>query len=115
DRSLVTGAGTHLQNLHPVGNGELLGHEGDDIWLAYCLAALDRQRLVGIGLALEGAVDELFARDTFHCREHARIAYPTIAQVHDQLDLAKIVGHLFCLSRPEEDSRAVPAALPGAY
>ena len=28
----------------------MLGHEGDDVWLAYCLSHSDWQGIVGVGL-----------------------------------------------------------------
>src|SRR5690606_8926326 len=71
---LIAGPSTDLQHLHPFTDAELIGHVGDDIGLADCLPALDRQRMILVGLLSKATRYELFARHAFDRREHAIIA-----------------------------------------
>jgi hypothetical protein len=92
-RSLVAAAGTDLQHLAARrGAGcnfqQQLGHQGHDVGLRDGLLQADRQRLVLVGLAFPGRVDELVARQPANHPEHALVGDALAAQLLDQFGAA---------------------------
>jgi len=85
-------------------HGELLGHEGDHVWLADRLPARDRQRLVCVGIVHEGRFDEMLARHLVHGAQHRWIADAAPAQAEQKLHAADIVvaGRLLGHAEPPD-------------
>src|SRR5262249_39088650 len=90
---LIARAGADLEHLVARRQLECLGHHGDDLRLAYGLALADRQRLVLIGLVVEGLRHEVLARHPADGVEHRRVGDPAAPERHDQADLARREAH----------------------
>ena len=72
---------------------QAIGHEAHDEGLRDGLAAVDGQRLVGIGLIEKGLLDEEFARYLLDGFQNPHVAHALVSQGHDQGNLAGIGGH----------------------
>src|SRR5205814_935960 len=73
--------------LHP----ELLGHIGDHIRLAYGLAAVDRQRLIGIGPLGQRLLDEMFPWNLVECPQHRGVHDSALAHAEQKLHAADTI------------------------
>jgi hypothetical protein len=75
---------------------ELFGHIGDNEGLTDCLPALDRQRLVGIGVLDEAGGDKILPRHFLHGAKHGLIADPAPAQRKLEFHALNVVSGWLC-------------------
>ena len=92
--------------LHP----EPLGHIGDHIRLAYGLAAVDRQRLVGIGALGQRLLDEMLARNLIERPQHRGVHDSALAHAEQKLHAADaiVAQGWFLHAQPLSDRRKWP-------
>ena len=64
--SLVSAAGADFEDFAVGVEAQLLGHQGDDVWLGDGLVASDRQRAVGVGLGAIWGRHKFFSADLKH-------------------------------------------------
>src|SRR5215472_6125927 len=92
-RRLIAGARADLEHLVARRHIECLGHQSDDLRLADGLALADGQRLVLVGLVVEGLGHKILARNALDGGEHGGIRDAAAPERHDQADLARGEAH----------------------
>jgi hypothetical protein len=112
---LVARAGADLEHLVARLHVERLGHQPHDRGLADRLPAGDRQRHVLVGAVGEMAFHEGAAVDLFHGLKHARVRHALLAQLEQELHLARggvvVGGHSSAaLNRRAGHARSGPRA-----